>query len=182
MVSTKDRMNMRYVASIVLIGAGLPVAKGQDLHNLNGWTAESYEAVSGFNAGAWNVAPNALSVTQSENGQPTLFYRDSLVFGSVDYPTTHTFSGQIVANIGALSWDDDFIGFAIGFEPGDSSSIDASYLLIDWKKGTQSTTFGAPSCTPGSLAPAGLAVSHVFGVPRPTSFGGTRTSTRAAPT
>ena len=55
------------------------------------------------------------------------------------------------------SQDDDFFGFALGFEPGDSTSASADYLLIDWKKFDQNFD--------GSLAREGLAVSRVTGVP-----------------
>lgn len=38
--------------------------------------------------------------------------------------------------------DDDYVGFAIGFEPGDATNPDADYLLIDWKRVDQTTTSG----------------------------------------
>jgi len=44
--------------------------------------------------------------------------------------------------------------------------------LIDWKRNTQSFNFGAPSNTPGSNAPAGLAVSRVTGIPTADEFWG----------
>jgi hypothetical protein len=70
----------------------------------------------------------------------------------------------------ANSGDDDFVGFVIGFDPGDTSSSGADYLLIDWKRGTQSFNFGAPSTTPGGVAEAGLAVSRVTGIPTADEF------------
>lgn len=68
--------------------------------------------------------------------------------------------------------DDDFIGFALGFNPGDATNSSADYLLVDWKQGNQSFNFGSPSCTPGSLAPRGLAVSRVTGIPTADEFWG----------
>lgn len=126
------------------------------------WTAESYPAVSGFPAGFWDVSPDGLSVVQRNNGQPTLFYSDFEVFnteveGTIQVTTTG---------------DDDFIGFALGFQPGDITNPGADYLLVDWKQGNQSFNFGIPSCTPGSYAPAGLAVSRVFGIPTADEFWG----------
>ncbi len=125
------------------------------------WTAESYPSVSGFPAGIWSVVPDGSSVNQTQNGQPTFFYSDFTVMGS-------TVEGVIRPGTG----DDDFIGFALGFEPGDSMSSDADYLLIDWKKGTQGFNFGAPSCSAGTTANVGLAASSVFGIPTADEFWG----------
>jgi hypothetical protein len=102
------------------------------------------------------------SVLQSVNGQPTLFYSNFDVFN-----TEVEGASQVVA-----TGDDDYIGFALGFQPGDATNPDADYLLIDWKQGNQSFDFGAPSCTPGSYAPAGLAVSRVSGIPTADEFWG----------
>ena len=68
--------------------------------------------------------------------------------------------------------DDDFIGFALGYQPGNTSNPGADYLLVDWKRGTQGFDFGTPSCTPGTTAPAGLAVSRVSGIPTADEFWG----------
>jgi hypothetical protein len=129
--------------------------------NLNNWTAESYPAVSGFPAGSWAVQGGGSSVVQSNNGQPTFFYSDFDTFGS-------KFTGDITSGGG----DDDYIGFALGFNPGDSTNGAADYLLIDWKAGTQGHNFSTPSNTPGSTAFAGLAVSRVTGIPTADEFWG----------
>lgn len=132
--------------------------------DLSTWTAESYPAVSGFPAGIWNVLPGNTSVTQTQNGQPTLFYSDFLAFNT-----------QVMGKIkveSAGNWDDDYIGFALGFQPGDSTNTSADYLLIDWKQNTQGYNFGPPSCGDWTLAPAGLAVSRVKGVPIADEFWG----------
>ncbi len=129
--------------------------------DLNTWTPESYPAVSGFGAGVWNVAADGSSVTQTVNGQPTMFVSDFPVFNT-------EVEGQITVSGG----DDDYIGFVLGYLPGDTTSAAADYLLVDWKRGTQGFDFGAPSCTPGSTAPAGLAVSRVVGIPTADEFWG----------
>lgn len=131
--------------------------------DLSTWTAESYPAVSGFGAGNWNVAGDNASVNQTVNGQPTLFYSDFNSFGS-------SFSGSITVDTGA--GDDDFIGFVLGFNGGDTANSAADYLLIDWKKNTQGYNFGSPSTTPGSTAYEGLAVSRVTGTPTADEFWG----------
>jgi hypothetical protein len=123
---------------------------------------ESYPAVSGFGPGVWTVSLDGYSVFQSVNGQPTLFHSDFEIFnteveGTIQVQTTG---------------DDDFIGFALGFQPGDTTNPDADYLLVDWKQGNQWFDFGSPSCTPGSTAPRGLAVSRVSGVPTADEFWG----------
>jgi len=127
--------------------------------DFNSWTAESYPSVSGFPNGTWNVSGDGSSVLQTSNGQPTFFYSDFDSQGSA-------FTGTIRVSGG----DDDFIGFALGFQPGDSTSSSADYLLIDWKGGSQSFDFNGSGDGPGGIAPAGLAVSRVIGVPTADEF------------
>ncbi len=137
--------------------------KALDPVDLSSWTAESYPAVDGFLPGLWTVAGDNLSVFQSINGQPTLFYSDFQAFNSA-------MQGRIVVSTDAE--DDDYIGFALGFQPGDSTNPSADYLLIDWKQANQPFNFGSPSCTPESFAPRGLAVSRVIGIPTADEFWG----------
>ena len=129
--------------------------------DLNTWTAESYPAVSGFGAGVWNVSVDGSSVTQTVNGQPTLFYSDFAAFNTTAIGTIR---------VSSTGGDDDFIGFVFGFDPGDTTDGSADYLLVDWKRLTQSFDFGSPSSDPGGTALAGLAVSRVTGVPSADEF------------
>lgn len=129
--------------------------------NLSPWTAESYPAVAGFGAGNWTVAAGGDSVFQSVNGQPTLFYSD---FNAIN--------SDITGTIRSGGGDDDYIGFALGYQPNDINNGAADYLLVDWKAGTQTFDFGTPSNTPGSNAPRGLAVSRVSGIPTADEFWG----------
>ncbi len=129
--------------------------------DLTPWTAESYPAVAGFGAGVWTVAVDGSSVLQSVNGQPTLFHSD---FNAIN--------SDITGTINSGGGDDDMIGFALGFNPGDTSNANADYLLIDWKRNTQAFNFGAPSDTPDSTALRGLAVSRVSGLPTADEFWG----------
>ncbi|MFN2348420.1 MAG: PEP-CTERM sorting domain-containing protein [Thioalkalivibrio sp.] len=124
--------------------------------DLNDWTAESYEAVSGFGAGSWSVSGDGSSVTQTVNGQPTIFYSDFNAYGTETTGSIRVASG---------SGDDDYIGFVLGFQPGDTTNTLADYLLIDWKRASQSFNFSSPSDSPGGLAPRGLAISQVYGIP-----------------
>lgn len=128
--------------------------------NLNTWSQESYPAVAGFSPGVWTVGGGGSNVTQSVNGQPTLFVGDFNAYGT-------KITGKIRAG---NDGDDDYIGFALGFVAGDTTNPLANYLLVDWKQGSQSFDFGAPSTSPGGLAPAGLAVSRVTGIPDADEF------------
>jgi len=128
--------------------------------NLSTWAAESYPAVSGFGAGVWTVQVGGNSVFQSANGQPTLFVSDFNTFGS-------KITGKISSS---GNGDDDYIGFALGYHSGDTNNASANYLLIDWKRGTQSFDFGSPSNSLGGTAQAGLAVSRVSGIPDADEF------------
>lgn len=154
-------MRQSVIVGFLILGlgaAGVATAAPVDLRD---WTAESYEAVSGFGAGNWNVSADGSSVLQTVNGQPTMFYSDFTAFGT-------EVTGTILVN--SAGGDDDFIGFVLGFNPGDSTNAMAQYLLIDWKRGTQSFNFGAPSASPGGVAARGLAVSQVFGIPDADEF------------
>ena len=154
----------KYLAGITtgLLLLGMIGIAGADSINLNTWTAESYPAVSGFGAGSWNVNAGGTAVYQSVNGQPTLFYSDFSAFGTLTKGTIR------VTNDG----DDDYIGFALGFQPNGTTNSAANYLLVDWKKATQYYDFGAPSSTPGTTANVGLAVSRVTGIPTADEFWG----------
>ncbi len=144
---------------LVLFGAALAAQTPVDL---TAWNAESYQAVSGFGNGVWTTASGGFSVTQSVNGQPTMFVSDFELWSV-------RIEGQVVVTTGA---DNDFFGFALGYQPGDTTNPNADYLLLDWKRGTQSFNFGAPSCTPGSVAQAGIALSRVQGLPTADEFWG----------
>jgi hypothetical protein len=113
-------------------------------------------------AGDWAVAGGGGSVFQSINGLVTVYYSDIPVLGQ-------KLEGKIKVE---TTGDDDLVGFVLGFEPGDDTNPNADYLLVDWKQGTQSVNFGGASCTPGSTAPRGLAVSRVSGVPTEDEFWG----------
>ena len=128
--------------------------------DLNDWTAESYNSVAGFPNGNWVVSGDGSSVTQQNNGQPTVFYSDFDAFGT-------EVTGRIRVN---TSGDDDFIGFVLGYQPGYNTDSSADYLLVDWKQASQSFDFGGGSTSPGGNAPRGLAVSRVTGLPDADEF------------
>jgi hypothetical protein len=162
---SRVRLARKYIVVLGITAFAVCVfshALAQDPVDLNSWTAESYPAVSGFYPGVWTVSPDGYSVLQSVNGQPTLFYSDFLAFNT-------RFEGKIKVE---TAGDDDFIGFALGYQPGDPTNPSAEYLLVDWKQGTQWYDFLSPSCPPGRTAYEGLAVSRVFGIPAADEFWG----------
>ncbi|MCR9245767.1 MAG: hypothetical protein NXI31_12115 [bacterium] len=151
--------SLRALPTLALLALTTGSAAAQSPVDLSLWNAESYPAVATFGAGVWNVAPGGASVTQTVNGQPTMFVSDFAAFNT-------EIQGQITTG----GSDNDFVGFALGFQPGDSTSTMADYLLIDWKAGNQTFTFGTPSCTPGGQARSGLALARVTGIPTADEF------------
>ena len=144
-------MNKSYTRSatgilFLLLGSSSAFAEPVDL---NTWTVEEYSAGSGN----WVVAGDGESVTQTINGNPTFFVSDFNTQGS-------EFTGNITV---APSGDNDYIGFALGIQPGDANNpnLSADFLLIDWKQGDQTFNFDGTTTT----AEVGLAVSRVTGVP-----------------
>ena len=120
--------------------------------SLEDWTVEEYAT----NAGSWTVAPDGRSVFQSINGNPTFFVADAPL-GSAEAGVTLRVE---------TTGDDDFVGFALGLQPGFTTDPDAEYLLVDWKQ-TNQGTYGCPGDT---LGEAGIAVSRVTGIPENREF------------
>jgi len=112
---------------------------------LDGWESETYLDEDPPN---WDVAMDNLSVVQRENSDPSVFYG---TFNSINTQ----FTGKISV---ADDDDNDFVGFVLGFQPGDTTNANAEYLLVDWKMGDQ-----APAVD-------GLAVSRVTGIPNEDDF------------
>jgi len=149
---------------LMQVYAGAPTPK-----DLSTWTAENYDKVGNFTAGPfvdanWELSAGDTVATQTEQGQPTVYISN---FAAQNMKHT------VIWN--TTSDDDDYIGFALGYELGDNSSLAADYLLIDWKQGTQFFNFdnrtGAPiNLCPGGDAIEGLALSRVTGVPDPDEF------------
>lgn len=112
--------------------------------DLLGWTAEEG---NGSPAASWNVqgAGND-SVFQSQNSRPSIF------FDPTSSAQGQALRGQITVETSA---DDDFIGFVLGYNPGEFSSNNADFWLIDWKQATQNFQ--------GLVANVGLSLSHVTG-------------------
>jgi hypothetical protein len=120
----------------------LPVLAQNPTIDLNAWTVEH---VNG--SGPWTVDPTRLHVesTNTVNTDVSTFYSDFNV-------TLLEFRMRIDPAGG----DDDLPGFLLGWQPGDSANATADYLVVDWKKVTQ--TF-----QDWGTAQAGLAISRQTG-------------------
>jgi Thrombospondin C-terminal region len=118
------------------------------------------QAYQGFDTSAdWDVAPDGLSVLQRENSLPSLFCSDFDATGT-------SLEGEIFVD---TTFDDDFIGFALGYNTGDNVDPNASWYLIDWKKSTQTWEFSDCGYTEATGL-AGFSISEVTGIPIEAEF------------
>ncbi len=101
---------------------------------------------AGTDGGHWTLQSGNNAVLQTTNGNPTMFYNNQDSQGSA-------LSGTIKAVSG---WDDDYIGFVLGYNDGDLGSSSADYILIDWKKNDQTVSGWG-------YGEAGLSISRVTG-------------------
>jgi hypothetical protein len=138
------KLGVIVMKNTLLISASLALLAPLSAHaaavDLSGWKENGYPNNS---AGTWTVqgAGND-SVLQSINGRPTVFFNDG------NNAQGKELAGEITVE---TSFDDDFIGFVLGYQDGEITSTNADFWLIDWKQGNQD----------GQTA--GLALSHVFG-------------------
>ncbi|MBU2993721.1 VPLPA-CTERM sorting domain-containing protein [Octadecabacter sp. 1_MG-2023] len=114
-------MNFNIVTSSIaalVMSASMASAASIDLTT---WSAEG--------SGNWTVQSGNDAVLQTINTPaPTVFHNNSTSSQGNDL------QGQITVG---STWDDDFIGFVLGYNANDLSNSAASYLLVDWKRGTQ---------------------------------------------
>lgn len=97
----------------------------------------------------WTIEGNTAVLQEVHTPMPTVFYNDTPSQGMA-------LTGQVSVTTDV---DDDFFGFVLGYNSGDNggSNDPVDYLMIDWKKGTQTSN--------GDTAEAGLAISRVTGTP-----------------
>ncbi|MBK9072355.1 MAG: hypothetical protein IPL79_15345 [Myxococcales bacterium] len=100
------------------------------------------EDFPGGNA-AWTLTPPATGVQTVNTNKPTIAR-----FGDDGQRGTYLTEMNV-----QTTNDDDLMGFALGFNAGDSSNASADWIVIDWKQAAQSGQ------------PAGLRVAHVRGAP-----------------
>lgn len=133
----------RYFLTVVV--AALPFPASAATVDLSGWIENGLRGDDG--AGIWTVeGANDESVVQSINSRPTVFFD----------PTTNAQGKAISSEITVEHrYDDDFIGFVLGYQDGELNSAEADFWLIDWKQRDQAIADG--------FATRGLALSHVSG-------------------
>ena len=125
------------------------------------WDVESYaQPADHHDQPQWTTTHPGELARQLANSGPTLLYY-------ADQP----FEGKIVSvKVFGTGEDDGLFGFAVGFQPGDTTNESADYLLLDWKKTDQSYDFPDPSVSSGGLSMQGIALSRVRGVPDADEF------------
>ncbi|NEP61589.1 MAG: hypothetical protein F6K31_32330 [Symploca sp. SIO2G7] len=95
---------------------------------LTKWTAEYYNCAQigadklGATEPEWKVAADGHSVTQDKDASPSFFYSNFSTF-------SHIISAKLDVEASA---DDDFVGFALNFQPGDTGNDNADFLLLTW--------------------------------------------------
>jgi hypothetical protein len=140
-------MISKKLAILALVSIMAPSFANAISVDLSGWSSEG-------GSSNWAVQPGNDTVLQSVNGAPTVFFDSSAV------STQGTaLNGKISVTNGG-NWDNDFIGFVLGYNQGEIFSSTADYYLVDWKQGDQAG-WGE-----------GLSISHVTN-----GSGGNTTST-----
>lgn len=120
----------------------VPVLAQNPVVDLSLWTTEHLNG-----SGPWTVDPPRLWV-ESTNAAIT----DCSVFHS-DFDVVLL---DFRMRIDVAGGDDDIAGFVLGWQPGNSTSATADYVVVDWKRTTQAfQNWGT--------ANAGLAISRVTG-------------------
>lgn len=133
-----------YVVTCLLFILILVTSTKADL-NLNTWTEN---LIADDTAGIGFVIDSPTMTTTQSGGltRAILFSgtndRNFMLEGSVKVDTT---------------FDDDFLGFVVGYNNNDYSSASANYILIDWKQANQDFDFGSGS----GIGYRGLALSTV---------------------
>ncbi len=128
------------------------------LLDFNTFTAESYPTGNASaDAANWVVSDGGFVAGEINNSTATVFYSQQSILNT-------RIRGVLTAGT-----DDDYVGLALGFKPGDTTSPTADYLLIDWKRANQGAfnyTGNHHDLTPGGInAPLGMAINRVQGVP-----------------
>ncbi|NES20817.1 MAG: hypothetical protein F6K41_18260 [Symploca sp. SIO3E6] len=95
--------------------------------DLSTWTAENYDnpseakAYTKPNPAEWDVAADGKSVTQTQDALQGYFFSDFTTKG-------HTILAKLTVTTGGKN----YIGFALNFNPGDTTSSSADFILLNW--------------------------------------------------
>ncbi|NEQ69733.1 MAG: hypothetical protein F6K21_30430 [Symploca sp. SIO2D2] len=102
---------------------------------LSRWAAESYNRKQ-IGAEDQLEAKWTIAAAQLINGQPTFFYSDFNTFG-------HIITANLYVETAA---DDDFVGFALNFQPGDTGNENADFILLHWSAQVKDKRAGLNLC------------------------------------
>lgn len=146
---------LRLVLLLAIYLAAQPSRAAVEVMNFNQFTVETHLNGTGFDVPLWQISPDGRLASETRNSFSTFLVSPTSFIDK-------TIRGYITPDS-----DDDLIGIAIGFQPGDASSDAADYLLISWKGITQTFDYlgGNNSSSPGGVCPIGLAISRVRGIP-----------------
>ncbi|MCC5787063.1 MAG: hypothetical protein JJU33_10225 [Phycisphaerales bacterium] len=151
------------VTLAVAAGLAAGVAHAETPINFFEFTEWVYPEVGGasFPTAVWEISPDGRIASEMVNCSPSIFY------GGPDIHNTRI-SGRLVGG-----GDDDLFGIVLGYTANDNLNPEADYLIIDWKRITQSFTWQDPPAsagsfhdvTPGTDSFAGLRLMRVRGTP-----------------
>lgn len=108
-------------------------------------TAEVLFNDSYHSSPSWSISDDALTVNQSINA-------DAAVYASTLPTNGVSITFELTVE---TTYDDDFIGFVVGYSEGDNVAEDANWMLFDWKQGTQYLS--------GCYGYAGMSMSMIRG-------------------
>ncbi|MGL5098339.1 MAG: PEP-CTERM sorting domain-containing protein [Planctomycetia bacterium] len=164
-------MISRVSHAVLLLGLSTAVTPAlADPIDFLDFTQESYNfrPANSIEPSQWTVRPDGSAVSQMRNGQPTMFHGDFNAIGTRINVTVTTPGFGPSNDENMTSRDNDFLGFAFGWNENDATNAAANYLLVDWKQATEGYSLAqSPANTIGT---AGLAVSKVTGVPTHEEF------------
>ncbi|MDC0709127.1 choice-of-anchor A family protein [Stigmatella sp. ncwal1] len=103
----------------------------------------------------WILSPDRLTLRQSVNSGPAVYMTNLPAAGS-----------ELVFDLAVeTTSDDDFIGWVVAYDQGDTTNPQAEFMLFDWKQLDQ-------TLSGGKVGRAGLAMSRVKGVVTPSGQDG----------
>ncbi|TPW19260.1 MAG: FG-GAP repeat-containing protein, partial [Elusimicrobia bacterium] len=95
--------------------------------------------------GEWEVHPLGFEVVELVNGSPTFFVSPE------PFPAAFDVTVQFQVDPEGDGGDDDFVGLALGYRPGDVLSSGADHMLIDVRQNSQVLGYGDCGVNPFGL-------------------------------
>lgn len=123
-------MKKTFFSVIVSVAVSILGAEAAPV-DLSSWVAEG--------SGNWELQPGNDSVLQTLNAQPTVFHNNQNSQGK-------QLGGKIQVQ---TAFDDDVIGFVLGYNAGDLTNPSPDYILIDWRQVETPITIGGCDVLPG---------------------------------